>query len=90
MLSYSKFRKLKTPTLLTETSQTMYTILSNIKSNVTKFKACSSKTLAHITGKKSCKKAFNTLPIIAFKKGTSLKQTIGTNTIHNYQKTYKN
>ena len=35
----------------------------------------------------SCKETFSTLPIIAFRKGTSLKQIIGTNTIHNNEKT---
>ena len=41
----------------------------------------------------SCKKGFNTLPIIAFSKDSSLKQIIGTNTIHNNKKptkTWKN
>ena len=37
----------------------------------------------------SCKKTFGTLPIIAFRKGTSLKQIIGTNTIHNNEKLIK-
>ena len=37
----------------------------------------------------SCKKAYSTLPIIAFRKGTSLKQIIGTNTIHNNEKPIK-
>ena len=35
------------------------------------------------------KKTFRTLPIIAFRKGTSLKQLIGTNTIHNNEKPIK-
>ena len=35
------------------------------------------------------KKTFGTLPIIAFRKCTSLKQIIGTNTIHNNQKLIK-
>ena len=38
----------------------------------------------------SYKKTFSTLPIIAFKKGTSLKQIICTNTIHNNDKLIKN
>ena len=37
----------------------------------------------------SCKETFSTLPIIAFRKGTSLKQIIGTNTIHNNEKLIK-
>ena len=37
----------------------------------------------------SCKKTFSTLPIIDFRKGTSLKQLIGTNTIHNNEKLIK-
>ena len=37
----------------------------------------------------SCKETFSTLPIIAFRKGTSLKQIIGTNTIHNNEKLTK-
>ena len=34
----------------------------------------------------SSKKSFSMLPIIAFRKGTSVKQIIGTNTIHNNEK----
>ena len=45
--------------------------------------------MAHITGKSKLKKTFSTLPIIAFRKGTSLKQIIGTNTIHNNEKLIK-
>ena len=37
----------------------------------------------------SCKKTFSTLPIIAFRKSTSLKQPIGTNTFHNNKKLIK-
>ena len=37
----------------------------------------------------SCKKTFSTFPIIAFRKGTSLKQTVGSNTIHNNEKLIK-
>ena len=37
----------------------------------------------------SCKETFSTLPIIAFRKSTSLKQIIGTNTIHNNEKLIK-
>ena len=37
----------------------------------------------------NCKETFGTLPIIAFRKGTSLKQVIGTNTIHNNKKLIK-
>ena len=37
----------------------------------------------------SCKKTFNTLPIIAFRKGTSLKQIIGINNMHNNEKFIK-
>ena len=37
----------------------------------------------------SCKENFNTLLIIAFRKGTCLKQIIGTNTIHNNEKLIK-
>ena len=37
----------------------------------------------------SCKETFSTLPIIAFRKGTSLKQIIGTNTIHTKEKLVK-
>ena len=37
----------------------------------------------------SCKKTFSTVPIIAFRKGTSLKQIIGTNTIDNNEKLIK-
>ena len=37
----------------------------------------------------SCKKGFNTLPIIAFSKDSGLKQIIGTNTIHNNKKPTK-
>ena len=37
----------------------------------------------------SYKKTVSTLPIIAFRKGTSLKQIIGTNTIHNNEKLIK-
>ena len=36
-----------------------------------------------------CKKTFNMLPIIAFKKGIDLKQIIDTNTIHNNEKPIK-
>ena len=36
-----------------------------------------------------CKKTFNTLPIIAFREITSLKQIIGTSTIHNNEKLIK-
>ena len=38
---------------------------------------------------KVAKKAFTTLPIIAFRKDISLKQIIGTNTIHNNEKLVK-
>ena len=37
----------------------------------------------------SCKKTFSMLPIITFRKGTSLKQVIGTNVIHNNEKLIK-
>ena len=37
----------------------------------------------------SCKETFSTLPIIAFRKRTSLKQIIGTNIIHNNEKLIK-
>ena len=37
----------------------------------------------------SCKETFSVLPIIAFRKGTSLKQIIDTNTIHNNEKLIK-
>ena len=37
----------------------------------------------------SCKKTFNTLSIIVFRKSSSLKQIIGTNTIHNNEKLIK-
>ena len=37
----------------------------------------------------NCKKTFSTFPIRAFRKGTSLKQIIGTNTIHNNQNLIK-
>ena len=37
----------------------------------------------------SCKKTFGTLPIIGFRKGTSRKQIIGTNIIHNNEKLTK-
>ena len=37
----------------------------------------------------SCKKTFSTLSIIVFRKGTSLKQIICTNTIHNNEKLIK-
>ena len=37
----------------------------------------------------SCKKTFSTLPIIAFRKGTSLKNIIGINTMHNNEKPIK-
>ena len=37
----------------------------------------------------SCKETFSTLPIITYRKGTSLKQIIGTNTIHNNEKRIK-
>ena len=37
----------------------------------------------------SFKKTFNTLPMVAFRKDTSLKQIIGTNTIHNSEKLIK-
>ena len=37
----------------------------------------------------SYKETFSMLPIIAFRKGTSLKQIIGTNTIHNNEKLIK-
>ena len=37
----------------------------------------------------SCKKTFSMLPIIASRKGTSLKQIIGANTIHNNEKLIK-
>ena len=37
----------------------------------------------------SYKRTFNTFPIIAFRKGTSLKQMISTNTIHNNEKPIK-
>ena len=36
-----------------------------------------------------CKETFITLPIIAFTKGTNLKQIIGTNIIHNNEKLVK-
>ena len=61
----------------------MHPFISNISSIVTKFKRCYNKTLVHITG---CKETFSTLPIIAFRKGTSLKQIIG---IHNNNKLIK-
>ena len=44
----------------------------------------------HIKGKSKLKKTFSTLPIIAFRKDTSLKQITGTNTIHNNEKPIKN
>ena len=37
----------------------------------------------------SCKITFSTLPIIAFRKGISLKQTIGNNSLHNIEKLIK-
>ena len=37
----------------------------------------------------SCKQNFSTLPIRAFRKGTSLKQIIGTNPFHNNKKLIK-
>ena len=38
----------------------------------------------------SCKNTFSTLPIKAFRQGIGLKRIIGTNTIHNNKKSYKN
>ena len=42
-----------------------------------------------LQAKQSCKKTFSTLPIVAFRKGTSLKQIIGTNTIHSNERRIK-
>ena len=54
----------------------MSTIISNIWSSVAKSKRYPITTIS-------------TLPIIAFRKDTSLKQTIGTNTIHTNEKLIK-
>ena len=56
-----------------------------------KFKRYSNKTLAHTyySQIKVVKKTFSALPIIAFRKNTSLKQIIGTNIIHNNEKIIK-
>ena len=42
-----------------------------------------------IQANQSCKETFSTVPTIAFRKGTSLKEIIGTNTIHNNEKLIK-
>ena len=47
------------------------------------------KRLHILQANQSCKKSYSTLPLIVFRKGTSLKQIIGTNTIHNNEKLVK-
>ena len=63
----------------------MHTIISNIKSSVPKFKRYSTKTLPNIQANQS-RKNISALAVTVFRKGTSLKQIIGTNTIHNSEK----
>ena len=66
----------------TPVSVTNNRALPNLKDSLTKY--------WHILqANQYCKKTFSTLPIIAFRKGTSLKQIIGTNTIHNNEKLIK-
>ena len=58
-------------------------------SSITKPTRYLKKTLAHYRQIEVVKKTFSKLPIKAFKKDTSLKQTIDTNTIHNNKKLIK-
>ena len=56
--------------------------LPNLKDIITKH--------SHILpANQSCKETFSMLPIIVFRSGTTLKQIIGTNTIHNNEKLIK-
>ena len=61
----------------------MYTIISNIELRLNQSKRYFKKHWHILQVNQSCKKSFGTLPIIAFRKETNLKQIIGTNTIHN-------
>ena len=63
-------------------SATYSRALPNLKDILTKH-------LHILQANQSCKKVFSTLPIIAFRKATSLKQIIGTNIIHNNEKLIK-
>ena len=63
-------------------SATYSRALPNLKDVLTKH-------LHILQANQSCKKVFSTLPIMAFRKGTSLKQIIGTNIIHNNEKLIK-
>ena len=58
-------------------------------SSITKPTSYLEKTLAHYRQIEVVKKTFSKLPIKAFKKDTTLKQTIDTNTIHNNKKLIK-
>ena len=60
----------------------MYTIISNIWSQVTKRKRYPNETLAHIAGKSKLYKNFSALPNITFRKDNSLK--------HYWHRTYQN
>ena len=89
MLSHSKFRKLTSSIenncsinkkrhdkKYIPLSVTYSRLLPDLKDIITKH--------WHILQKnQSCKETFSTLPIIAFTKDPSLKQIVGTNTIHN-------
>ena len=61
----------------------MYTIVSNIWSRITKSERNSNEK------NQICRKTFSTLPVINFRKGTNLKQIIGTNTIYNNENLIK-
>ena len=56
--------------------------LPNLKDIITKH-------LHILPANQSCKETFSMLPIIVFRSGTTLKQIIGTNTIHNNEKLIK-
>ena len=67
----------------------MHTIISNIVDCYRNLKDILTEHWHILKANQSCEKTISTLPIIAFWKGTSLKQITGTNTISNNEKPIK-
>ena len=67
----------------------MHTIISTYSRALPNLENILTKHWHILQANQSCKKAFSTLPIIAFRKGTRLKQLIGTNAIYNNEKPIK-
>ena len=90
MLSYSKFKKLTNSIedncFNNKKFMIMYTIISRAFTNL---KDIVTKHWRILQANQSCEKTFSTLPIIAFRKGISLKQINVTNTVRSNKKLIK-